>query len=41
VVLIYVDDRLLTGSDLQEMEHIKKFLFKHFHMKDLGDLKYF
>ena len=41
VVLIYVDDILLTDNDLQEMEHLKKFLFKHFRMKDLGDLKYF
>ncbi|XP_058192159.1 uncharacterized mitochondrial protein AtMg00810-like [Rhododendron vialii] len=40
-VLIYVDDILLTGNDLQEMACLKSFLLKHFHIKDLGDLKYF
>ena len=40
-VLIYVDDILLSGNDLQEMERLKAFLFKRFRMKDLGDLKYF
>jgi hypothetical protein len=40
-VLIYVDDILLTGNNLQEMERLKKFLLKRFRIKDLGDLKYF
>ncbi|KAG5556472.1 hypothetical protein RHGRI_006920 [Rhododendron griersonianum] len=40
-VLIYVDDILLTGNDLQEMARLKSFLLKHFRIKDLGDLKYF
>ncbi|KAM2653882.1 hypothetical protein EV2_025463 [Malus domestica] len=41
VVLIYVDDILLTGNDLQEMERLKTFLLTRFRIKDLGDLKYF
>ncbi|CAL2253642.1 unnamed protein product [Prunus armeniaca] len=41
VVLIYVDDIILTGNDPQEMQLLKAFLLKHFHIKDLGDLKYF
>ncbi|BBH07384.1 wall-associated kinase 2, partial [Prunus dulcis] len=40
-VLIYVDDILLTGNNLQEMERLKKFLLNRFRIKDLGDLKYF
>ncbi|XP_021833343.1 uncharacterized protein LOC110773141 [Prunus avium] len=40
-IFIYVDNILLTGNDLQEMERLKKFLLKRFHIKDLGDLKYF
>ncbi|KAK3006744.1 hypothetical protein RJ639_017556 [Escallonia herrerae] len=40
-ILIYVDNILLTGNDLQEIERLKKFLLKRFHIKDLQDLKYF
>ncbi|KAK3037908.1 hypothetical protein RJ639_031799 [Escallonia herrerae] len=40
-ILIYVDDILLTGNDLQEIERLKKFLLKRFRIKDLRDLKYF
>lgn len=39
-VLIYADD-ILTGNDLHKMKILKEFLLKHFHIKDLGDLKYF
>ncbi|KAM1016579.1 hypothetical protein ACFX2A_047241 [Malus domestica] len=41
VVLIYVDDILITGNNIQEMEQLKAFLLKRFRIKDLGDLKYF
>ncbi|KAK9077344.1 hypothetical protein SSX86_005681 [Deinandra increscens subsp. villosa] len=40
-ILIYVDDILLTGNDLQEMKRLKECLLKRFLIKDLGDLKYF
>lgn len=39
--LIYVDDVLLTGNDLELMQRIKQFLDHQFSIKDLGPLKYF
>ncbi|XP_073260546.1 uncharacterized protein [Populus alba] len=41
VLLIYVDDILITGNDPGNIAATKQFLHKHFHIKDLGDLKYF
>jgi len=40
-LLIYIDDILLTGNDLREMNHLKACLLKCFRIKDLGDLRYF
>ena len=40
-LLIYVDDILITGNDPVSNAAIKKFLHSQFHLKDLGDLKYF
>ena len=40
-LLIYVDDILITGNDPMRIATTKKFLHSHFHLKDLGDLKYF
>ena len=40
-LLIYVDDILITGNDPMSIAAIKKFLHSQFHLKDLGDLKYF
>ena len=40
-LLIYVDDILITGNDPVSIVAIKKFLHSQFHLKDLGDLKYF
>ncbi|XP_055822149.1 uncharacterized mitochondrial protein AtMg00810-like [Solanum dulcamara] len=41
IVLVYVDDMLITGSSLKLIEETKKALQKAFKMKDLGELKYF
>ena len=40
-LLIYVDDILIIGNDPVSIAAIKKFLHSQFHLKDLGDLKYF
>ena len=40
-LLIYVDDILLTGNDLTEIQRVKDYLLQQFRIKDLGDLKYF
>lgn len=41
LILVYVDDLLLTGSCLQSIAELKLLLAQHFHMKDLGQLRYF
>ena len=41
VVLIYVDDLLVTGSSCQLIEETKQVLKDHFRIKDLGDLRFF
>lgn len=40
-LLVYVDDILISGSDLQLIEELKGVLKSHFHLKDLGHLRYF
>ena len=40
-LIIYVDDMIITGDDLEEIESLKRNLFREFEIKDLGDLKYF
>ncbi|KAM1377387.1 hypothetical protein ACFX1Q_038885 [Malus domestica] len=40
-LLVYVDDIILAGNNIQAIEDIKSFLTKQFKLKDLGQLKYF
>jgi hypothetical protein len=41
IVLIYIDDIIITGNNDSAIQDIKLFLQKQFHIKDLGKLKYF
>jgi hypothetical protein len=40
-ILLYVDDLVITGADLEEINRVKHQLAASFEMKDLGDLHYF
>ena len=39
ILLLYVDDMLIAGSSIEEINNLKKQLFKQFAMKDLGAAK--
>ncbi|XP_026420157.1 uncharacterized protein LOC113316152 [Papaver somniferum] len=41
VLLLYVDDMVITGSDLEGINALKSQLSMSFQMKDLGHLRYF
>lgn len=41
VVLVYVDDLILAGNNISEINSIKSVLGAKFSIKDLGNLKYF
>lgn len=41
ILLIYVDDIILTGNNIEEINNFKQFLKGKFQIKDLGKLKYF
>ncbi|GKV01566.1 hypothetical protein SLEP1_g14113 [Rubroshorea leprosula] len=41
LVLIYVDDVIITGDDVSGIDELKQFLSHIFEMKDLGSLSYF
>ncbi|KAJ8765494.1 hypothetical protein K2173_014616 [Erythroxylum novogranatense] len=40
-LIIYVDDMVITGDDVEEISKLQANLFEDFEMKDLGSLKYF
>ncbi|XP_019054245.1 PREDICTED: uncharacterized protein LOC109115066 [Nelumbo nucifera] len=41
LLIVYVDDIVITSSDNNGIDRLKNFLQNHFHMKDLGKVKYF
>ena len=38
---LYVDDMIITGDDLSDIQELKNFLSQQFDIKDLGHLSYF
>ena len=41
ILIVYVDDIILTRDDIAEIEKLKKALASELEIKDLGELKYF
>ncbi len=41
IIIIYVDDLIITGDNDVDISDLKKFLKQKFEMKDLGELCYF
>ncbi|CAL1383720.1 unnamed protein product [Linum trigynum] len=41
IILVYVDDIILSGDDQDMIQEAKDFLSKEFKVRDLGKLKYF
>ena len=40
ILLVYVDDIILAGNSMTEIQAVKTFLHTEFTIKDLGELKY-
>ena len=41
ILIVYVDDIIMTGDDRGEIDELKRKLANEFEVKDLGPLKYF
>jgi Reverse transcriptase (RNA-dependent DNA polymerase) len=41
IILVYVDDIIVTGNDNEEIKRVKEYLKREFDIKDLGQLSYF
>ena len=41
MLVVYVDDIVIIGSDYKGISSLKSFLQSQFHTKDLGMLRYF
>ena len=41
LLVVYVDDIVITESDSQDISSLKSFIQTQFHTKDLGMLRYF
>ena len=41
LLIVYIDDIIITGDDTQGIVELKTFLHGQFHTKDLGQLRYF
>ena len=41
MLIVYVDDIVLTGDDIEELQALKSFLLSKFQIKDSGSLHYF
>ena len=41
LILLYVDDMIITGDDSAGIRSLQHFLSQHFEMKDLGTFSYF
>ena len=39
-LVLYVDDILLIGNDVETLSNVKKWLVEQFQMKDLGEVSY-
>lgn len=41
ILIVYVNDIILTGDNLEEIERLKKILTTNFEVRDLGYMRYF
>ncbi|KAL5834403.1 hypothetical protein ACOSQ4_013900 [Xanthoceras sorbifolium] len=41
ILIVYVDDMIMTGNSEEEIQKLKSFIAKEFEIKDLGSMKYF